>query len=405
MQRTPDPKRPTIAWFRNRKTSRTACSPDANASRLSLRLGLLLVLLLLHAGPLAAQSQIQYVYDALGRLSAVVDQAGNGAVYTYDAVGNLLSVQRFDPASLPGPVGITFLAFDAGKVGSTIQIFGKGFSLTPGQNTVSFNGVTATVTAATAFSLTVTVPGGATTGPITVTTPSGSGTSPTAFRVLGAIMVSPASAAVATNGTQQFQALDGGTPTSSVFWLVNGLAGGSVPLGTISATGLYRAPAAIPSGTITVTAISKDDATLQGSASVSVLAPQPVTVATRGLSISVAAPPPTIERSLTAAVSVGVAPVITAISPSVGARGATNLLVTLTGAGLSGTTSVAFLLNNAVDADITSANPTVNAAGTEVTVQVAIAAGAAVGLRVLRVTTPGGSSTAVGTTGNVFSVQ
>jgi YD repeat-containing protein len=38
--------------------------------------------------------QAQYVYDDLGRLSQVIDGSGNVATYTYDAVGNLLSITR-----------------------------------------------------------------------------------------------------------------------------------------------------------------------------------------------------------------------------------------------------------------------------------------------------------------------
>jgi len=41
----------------------------------------------------------QYAYDDLGRLTTVVDEAGNTAIYNYDAVGNLLSIQRFTTSS------------------------------------------------------------------------------------------------------------------------------------------------------------------------------------------------------------------------------------------------------------------------------------------------------------------
>ncbi len=34
--------------------------------------------------------QAQYIYDDLGRLSQVIDGQGHVAMYTYDAVGNLL---------------------------------------------------------------------------------------------------------------------------------------------------------------------------------------------------------------------------------------------------------------------------------------------------------------------------
>jgi YD repeat-containing protein len=44
--------------------------------------------------PLTAQSPIQYVYDEIGRLIAVIDRSGDTATYTYDAVGNILSIGR-----------------------------------------------------------------------------------------------------------------------------------------------------------------------------------------------------------------------------------------------------------------------------------------------------------------------
>ena len=43
---------------------------------------------------LSAQTVVQYDYDALGRLIAVVDPTGDTATYTYDAVGNVLSISR-----------------------------------------------------------------------------------------------------------------------------------------------------------------------------------------------------------------------------------------------------------------------------------------------------------------------
>ena len=42
----------------------------------------------------AIADQAQYIYDDLGRLSQVIDGQGNVATYTYDAVGNLLSITR-----------------------------------------------------------------------------------------------------------------------------------------------------------------------------------------------------------------------------------------------------------------------------------------------------------------------
>src|SRR5579859_6375077 len=119
---------------------------------------------------LYAQSSnaIQYFYDDLSRLVKVVDQSGNVATYTYDAVGNILSIAR---STLPANNGLAILSFapQSGFVGQSVTIEGQGFSTTQGGNAVRFNGAPVTVSAASATSLTVTVPQGATTGPISVT--------------------------------------------------------------------------------------------------------------------------------------------------------------------------------------------------------------------------------------------
>jgi len=130
-----------------------------------------------------------YVYDDLGRLIAVIDlTGGDTAIYQYDAVGNLLGIIR-QPAST-----VTILNFTpkSGPIGTTVTIAGTGFSTTASQNTVTFNGTAATVSAATATQLVVTVPAGATTGPIGVTTPTGSATSGVPFTLaVGGVTSAP----------------------------------------------------------------------------------------------------------------------------------------------------------------------------------------------------------------------
>src|SRR5258708_38631822 len=131
--------------------------------------GLIFLFILGFVSPLWAQSSVsvQYVYDSLGRLTKVVDPSGNVATYNYDAVGNLLSITR--TTSSPSALAIFGFSPAQGIVGQTVVIQGQNFSATPSANTVQFNGTAATVTAATANSLTVTAPAGATTGLITVT--------------------------------------------------------------------------------------------------------------------------------------------------------------------------------------------------------------------------------------------
>jgi YD repeat-containing protein len=139
-----------------------------------------LPVLLMVGSVLSAQSQtVRYVYDELGRLTAAIDQNGDAAVYQYDAVGNLLSIARHSS----GSVAIVEFTPNAAPVGTAVTLYGIGFSATPSQNTVTFNGTAASVTSSTVTSITTAVPSGATTGTIAVTTPLGSASSSSGFQV------------------------------------------------------------------------------------------------------------------------------------------------------------------------------------------------------------------------------
>src|SRR6185437_10614115 len=150
--------------------------PLRRAARwLQLLLGLFLLCLSLHA-----QSGVgfQYFYDSNGQLIKVVDSSGNVVSYTYDSVGNILSIAR---STIAGANTLAILNFtpQQGATGQVVTIQGQGFSTIPSGNSVAFNGTPATVTAATANSLTVAVPSGATTGPITVAVGTSTTTSST----------------------------------------------------------------------------------------------------------------------------------------------------------------------------------------------------------------------------------
>ena len=407
-----------------------------------------LLLLFLHAFTLYAQAQqplIHYIYDDLGRLVGVVDQDGNAATYTYDAVGNILAIGRHNVEDMPGPVAITLVSPNQGTIWTPVSIFGKGFSPDPTQNTVSFSGALAQVTSATSNRVATTVPQGALTGPITVTTPLGTATSPEPFTVLGVVTISPTSALLFPTQTQQFTATVTGTSSPSVTWSVNGIVGGSTTIGTVSSTGLYAAPATVPSPpTLTVTATNSSDPGLFASATVaiatlpdkifshpvSIAVAAPATIAVNNLaapsvSVAVAAPSSTTVSTLVAvAVSVAVAsptsqpafltaspvavalqPVIASATPSTGLRGVASLSLVLTGAGFTGATSVSFQLNGSNDPNLVVTDLSVSPNGTEATMTLSIAAAAATGPRVVRITTPPGASTAAGTGGNLFTVQ
>lgn len=170
------------------------------------------LLLLTVARTVQSSNDIVYVYDELGRLVAVIDTAGETAVYSYDSVGNLLSISRYNSTV----VSVIEFTPKRGVVGTPVTIYGTAFSTTASQNTVTFNGVAATIISATATRITTTVPAGATTGPIAVTAPGGSATSTVSF-VVG----------------------DLGAPTITDFTPTIGLAGTSV---TITGTNFETAP-------------------------------------------------------------------------------------------------------------------------------------------------------------------
>src|SRR5215210_905369 len=122
---------------------------------------------------------IRYVYDDAGRLKAVSDPATETATYSWDAVGNLLSVRRVGSLSL----SVIQVSPTRGQVGMTVTVYGTGFRTVASDNTVKFNGTATTVTSAAKTELVVKVPTGATTGAVSVTTPDGTATSADPFVV------------------------------------------------------------------------------------------------------------------------------------------------------------------------------------------------------------------------------
>ncbi len=144
---------------------------------------------------------IRYVYDADGHLKAVINPASETALYGWDPAGNLTSIGLKSSAKL----SIVQLAPVRGAAGETVTISGTGFSTTPSSDTVKFNGTAATVSAATALSLTVKVPTGATSGTVTVqTTTEGPVTSVQTFTVASTLApkVTSLSTTIASAGTE-----------------------------------------------------------------------------------------------------------------------------------------------------------------------------------------------------------
>lgn len=100
------------------------------------------------------------------------------------------------------------------------------------------------------------------------------------------VTVTPKSGSVLLGNTATFSATVTNTTDTSVFWSVNGTAGGSTTAGTITTEGIYTAPADLPApATVQVTATSHADATKFDTAAVTVasdivlsLTPNPASV-------------------------------------------------------------------------------------------------------------------------------
>jgi hypothetical protein len=114
--------------------------------------------------------------------------------------------------------------------------------------------------------------------------------------------ISPDRAVLSAGNSLQFGATANRTAHGDLNWMVNGVAGGNLTLGTISRSGLYKAPPAVGSDTlITVAAISATNPTEAGSVSLTVVpTPAPITVS---VSPSVASLHPSQAQQFTATVT------------------------------------------------------------------------------------------------------
>ncbi|MFN7918986.1 MAG: DUF1800 family protein [Bryobacteraceae bacterium] len=230
------------------------------------------------------------------QLTATVGGSANTAV-TWSATGGSVSSSGLftAPASVPSPATITVKATSAADplVSASAVI-----TVTAAPVTVSVSPASASVTIGATQQFTATVGGSANTGvtwsatagsisasglftapasvpnPATVTVkatsmadPNVSATASVTIKASAVtVSVSPASVSVQTSATQQFAATVGGTANTAVTWTATG--------GTISAAGLFTAPASIPSpATVTVKATSAADPTVFAQALVTVTAP------------------------------------------------------------------------------------------------------------------------------------
>ncbi len=175
----------------------------------------------------------------------------------------------------PAPV-LTTISPNQVKSGSpdtTLVVAGSGFAQ---QSVVEASGMALVTKIASSTQLTATMLLNTGTLVVTVMTPSpGGGTSSAAnLKVSAVVAVSPAAVAPLTGNTQQFTATVTGTSLQDVTWSIDGAASGNATVGTISATGLYVAPAVVPyPPAITVRAVSNFDNTVSGAANVTIASP------------------------------------------------------------------------------------------------------------------------------------
>lgn len=95
---------------------------------------------------------------------------------------------------------------------------------------------------------------------------------PTPAQPVVMVTISPDFMIVPLLSTLQFTSAVSGSPSSAVFWEVNGIVGGNATVGTISTTGLYTAPSSLPSPTtVTIGARSQVDTTIVATAEVDVV--------------------------------------------------------------------------------------------------------------------------------------
>jgi hypothetical protein len=221
---------------------------------------------------------------------------GNSTVGTIDSSGHYLA-----PLAVPNPSSVTVRATSTASPGSsgsssvtilampsissvspspvpagnfTLTVDGAGF--TPG-SVVSFDAAAlpTTVVSSTRVTATGNAPSPKTSVPVVVNTTDGE-TSNTVFVNVTApapvsVTISPASASVRVNRTRQFTATVQNSSNTSVIWRVNGVTGGNSTVGTISTSGLYRAPNSVPNpAAVTVSATAVADQTKTASASVTV---------------------------------------------------------------------------------------------------------------------------------------
>ena len=267
-------------------------------------------------------------------------------------------------------------------------------------------------------------------------------------------------------GSTQFAATVSGTPTSVVTWSVNGVAGGTATVGTISTDGFYTAPNLSGSNPIQyiVRATSVDDSDLFDESVVNVIpfgagyqfrsaglsvrygtppnssptyikgavsvrygtppnnspayingavsvrygtpANSSPTYINGVVSVRYGTPPNNSPAFVTGAVSATRGPVLNSLAPATISRG-TSVTLTISGVALNGANAISLFNQNngSPGGGITISNISVNGSGTSLTCTITIAGNAAVGGYIVVVTTSSASTVRNDTGTNIVQIN
>jgi hypothetical protein len=169
-------------------------------------------------------------------------------------------LSAISPATF-APGTITLTATGSGFVSGSVVRFGTQTLATTFVSASELR-ATGSVTATGTYPVTVANPDGQVSGARSVTVAAPQPVS---------VTISPTSASVKRGRTRQFTATVQNTTDTRVTWQVNGIAGGNTTVGTISSTGLFRAPSTVPNpATVTVRAVSVADSTKSATAAVTI---------------------------------------------------------------------------------------------------------------------------------------
>jgi hypothetical protein len=117
---------------------------------------------------------------------------------------------------------------------------------------------------------------------VTATSVADTADSASAMVTVNGLVISPATAIVGANASQQFTAAIANVTSTPVTWSVDQVVGGNATVGTISGTGLYTAPTALGSHTITAAAVANSAITASASLTVTTISVSPTTAALVG---------------------------------------------------------------------------------------------------------------------------